>query len=283
MGKHDGALRAGLVSAVVLGMMVCSVAAPAVAATTQDVSANLSQAFNQDAVATPGTATKGGTSLDTKGDSFDAAGWPTNLTFTTSTFATASGGATKGAPVTFTLPPASNTAFNAIMNSGQTVALPAGHYQEIYFLGAATWGPAAFPLVLQYHNGSSSTLSATWADWFGPADASAAVIQGKSGTNPVGFYAFSYPVDPSHTLTGVKLPATLPTHNGGPQAIHIFAISLLPTATATATATASATTTGSTSVPKTGMPASVPALGVLLLVAGMLLSRRSVVAGRRVH
>ena len=254
----------------------------AVAAAPQDVFVTLSSAYNTDAVATFGSATKGGTSLDTQGDVIEANSWPTASTLTTTKFTSSSGAATTGAAVTFRLPAASNTADNAIINSGQPVALPAGHYSEIYFLGAATWGPVSTDLQLQYHNGTNSQVAITWPDWWGPGDAATAVITGKAGGpsipasgQPVGLYAFAYPVNPAHTLDAVQLPGTLPPHNGGPAAIHIFAISLLPAPTQAATGTgATSASSAPSALPKTGMPLTVPLMGACLTVVGVILGFR---------
>ena len=265
----------GLAGCLVASVLVLAGAMPAAAGTAQDVTVDLSSVFNQDAVYTPGTPTKGGTSLDTKGSGFGAASWPTTGTLTTSTFTSASGSAVTGSAATFHLPPASNTAFNAVINAGQTIAVSPGHYSEIYFLGAATWGPVSTALALGYKDGTTSQVPVTWPDWWGPGDPATAVIKGTAtnGTQPIGLYAFSYPVDPAHTLQSVKLPGTLPTHNGGPAALHVFAISLEPAAV-------QASASAPSSLPKTGMPLWTPLGAALSLATGLLLVRRRSAARR---
>lgn len=119
-----------------------------------------------------------------------------------------------------------------VFGGSVSVPVPPGNYDRVYMLGAASYGPVAFTLRLQYRGAATGSAAAHWPDWWSPDNPLHPVLSGiaenagKVSNGHVGLYGFSYPVRPEDTLTGLGLPSKLPQQNGGPEALHVVAVTL---------------------------------------------------------
>ena len=117
--------------------------------------------------------------------------------------------------VTYTLGTAGST--NAVRAQGQTVALTAGKYASLRFLGAGVNGTQAGTFTISYADGTSSTVGQTFSDWYVPTGAAnettaatTASRNGVRGRDPnfsnFSVYAYSIALDPTRTVRSVTLP-----------------------------------------------------------------------------
>ena len=185
------------------------------------IEVSLAKLFNTDGVLPQGSELQyNGTSFDDLGNGFTGNPWPSSPF--TATVA--------GTTVPFLLPQPTSSGYNVLMNAGQLIPLPAGKYSHVCFLGASSFGPLTFDLQLQYQGAPPISVSATWPDWWNPGNspAIAGVVtpQPQSGPQPVGLNAFTYPVDSSKTLTGIRLPGMLQPQNGSLPTVHVVALTL---------------------------------------------------------
>lgn len=159
---------------------------------------NLGSYYNVYGIASAGTSPKWG-GFDGDGYAYNSSLLGSSLTY-------------KG--VTFPLGAAN--ALDAV--SGQTVPLPSGAYTQLYLLGAAVNGPQTNQtIVVTYTDGSSSTFTQSFSDWFaGPKGYSGetTVIQtanrivpgGGTQSGTVDVYGYTFQLTAGKTPASVRLP-----------------------------------------------------------------------------
>lgn len=113
-----------------------------------------------------------------------------------------------------------------------SIAVPAGTYDRVYLLGAASYGPVQFHLGLRYRGAPSGSLAADWPDWWSPGKPLPPALRGEAVSGgqvhnaSVGLYAFAYPVATRGELVALQLPRTMPSSNSSSAALHIVAVTL---------------------------------------------------------
>lgn len=128
--------------------------------------------------------------------------------------------------IKYTLGPVTDGQNNEIKGTGQTIPLPPNRYSAIKLLGASTHGNKSGTFILNYSDGTSSSIGVAMQDWALPNTTtyqmqvmSSAHISGSMGTGS--FYVFGYSLSPTagKTLTSITMPAN--------SDIHVYAISLV--------------------------------------------------------
>jgi len=113
-----------------------------------------------------------------------------------------------------------------------SVPVPPARYSRVFMLGAATYGPVTWTLHLRYRGAPTGALTAVWPDWWSPgqplqpAIVGVAEERGTVNNAHVGLYAFGYPVSAAAPLLDLRLPSGLPQQNGGPEGLHLVAVTL---------------------------------------------------------
>jgi hypothetical protein len=172
---------------------------------------DLSAAFNRVGLVSDGATFSGG--LDGHGYAYSA-----NLL----------GGSVAAGGYTFNLGPAD--ANSAVQALGQTIALPAGQYSTLAFLGTAVNGNQVNQtFTVTYSDGTSQTFTQSLSDWGRPqgyAGESVAAAMGyrdkSDGTQNVhayNLYLYSFQLDSSRTVVSITLPT-----NGN---VEVLALDLL--------------------------------------------------------
>lgn len=119
----------------------------------------------------------------------------------------------------------------AFLRRAPGVAVPPGRYREVFLLGAASYGPVHWDLRLGYRGAPAGSVAAVWPDWWSPGSRPPALLgEAEAGgavhNARVGLFAFGYPVRAGVDLVRLGFPATLPQQNGGPEALHVVAVTL---------------------------------------------------------
>lgn len=107
---------------------------------------------------------------------------------------------------------------NAIYGDGTAIPLPAGHFSALHFLGTGVNGGAtAQTVTVQYADGSVSTFTQSFSDWFGPKQypGEAKGIQmayrdthsGTEGNGPLNLYEYTFQLNPGKTVQSLTLPS----------------------------------------------------------------------------
>jgi hypothetical protein len=143
-------------------------------------------------------------------------------------------GLVDGVPFALVFPETINIV-NAIVCAGQTIALPAGKFAQLAFLGTDAGinagGQAARKFVVTYDDGSTTTLTQDVSDVqtnnLHLGELVAATMAHRANTaGPAAFlYAYTIPLDPSKTVQGLTLSA-----DSGGAGVSIYAVSLSPIA-----------------------------------------------------
>lgn len=129
--------------------------------------------------------------------------------------------------IQYTLGTAADGQNNQIKGTGQTLQLPPNQYSAIKLLGASTHGNKTGTFIMNYSDGSTSSMNVSMQDWALPDTTanqmqlmSYAHISGGTGTGT--FYVFGYTLSPTaeKTVTSLTTP--------GNADIHVYAISLVP-------------------------------------------------------
>jgi beta-glucanase (GH16 family) len=194
-----------MASTVYAGLAVCAFNNGAVNTSTFDnvylswtqVSVDLSASFNQIGSVTDGTTFSGG--LDGNGNAYSASLLGGNLMANGFLFAF-------GDPGT-----------NAVQATGQTIALPAGQFSVLSFLGTGVNGPQpGQTFVVNYADGSSDSITQDLSDWENPqgygGESAAAVLSyydyQDGSTVPVTNYLYQYNLNLNNqkTVSSITLP-----------------------------------------------------------------------------
>jgi hypothetical protein len=144
--------------------------------------------------------------LDNDGDSYSATLLGTTVTWNGTTFNI---GPTNGA----------DTVDNVWSNT--IVTLPAGQWSTLMILAAAVNVTAAGiteTLIVNYTDGSNTTFSQSFSDWFNPLGFGGESIaksmayrdtcNGGEGTGPFDVFGYSFAINPKKTVRTLTLPAT---------------------------------------------------------------------------
>jgi alpha-L-fucosidase len=130
---------------------------------------------------------------------------------------------------------------DAVVALGQTIGVPPDHYATAYWLLGASYGPAGGPATLQYADGSRSTAQLEAPDWVLNGGSGALTTpdrwraDGPDHLAPASLYSVSLPIDPARVLVSITLPVTArPARRTS--SLHVFALTLQPTASGIAPA-----------------------------------------------
>ncbi|HSZ62966.1 MAG TPA: hypothetical protein VK828_14280 [Terriglobales bacterium] len=122
---------------------------------------------------------------------------------------------------TFNIGPTNNADTDNNVWSNTTVTLPSGQWNTLIILAAAvnvTSSGITESFTVNYTDGTSTTLSQSFSDWFNPLGFGGESIaksmayrdtcSGGEGTGPFDVYGYSFAINPKKTVTTLTLPAT---------------------------------------------------------------------------
>jgi beta-glucanase (GH16 family) len=200
-----GSATVPMAPAVYAGLAVCAFNNAALNTSTFDnvylswaqVSVDLSSSFNQVGGVTDGTPFSGG--LDGNGNAYSASLLGPAVMANGSLFAL-------GAPGT-----------NAVQAAGQAIALPAGQFSTLTFVGTGVNGPQpGQTFTVNYADGSSDTFTQDLSDWQNPQGyagesvvASLAYLDAADGSSwnvPNYLYQYSFTLNNQKAVSGITLP-----------------------------------------------------------------------------
>ncbi len=106
---------------------------------------------------------------------------------------------------------------NAARANGQTVALTAGKFATLRFLGTGVNGAQTGTFTINYTDGTSSVVKQTFSDWHVPTGAAHETIattstyrnatSGRDNVYGFSVYAYTIDLDPTKTVRSVTLPS----------------------------------------------------------------------------
>jgi hypothetical protein len=107
---------------------------------------------------------------------------------------------------------------NAVQAAGQTIALPAGQFSTLTFLGTGVNGPQlGQTFTVNYTDGSSDTFTQDMSDWQNPQGsagesvaASLAYLDAADGSSwyvPNQLYQYSFTLNNQKTVSSITLPS----------------------------------------------------------------------------
>jgi len=171
--------------------------APTPAPTPSTATVSLASAFNAVGISTDGNTIPG--NLD---------GWGYSYSGNVLGSAITTGG------VTYSLGTAGTS--NAARANGQTVALTAGKFSTLRFLGTGVNGAQTGTFTINYTDGTSSVVKQTFSDWHVPTGAAHETIattstyrnatSGRDNVYGFSVYAYTIDLDPTKTVRSVTLP-----------------------------------------------------------------------------
>ena len=179
---------------------------------TTTTAVNLSNAYNLDGISREANPTDG--NLDGKGNTYSADLLPARSVLNR---------------VNYNFGPTNANALNVVQATGQTIALPAGNYTSLSFVGTAVNQSQSGSFVVNYTDGSSVTSNLTLSDWYtGPQNGEAVAVNFSHRNEPGGpssstFYLYGYNMVLNSTKSVSSL--TLPNNSN----IKLLAVSLTPT------------------------------------------------------
>jgi hypothetical protein len=194
------------------------------------------------------TVTNGG--LDTSNYAYSASLLGTSLTF-------------QGIPYAFGTPGSANAA------SASTIALPAGSYSSINFLGTAIYGnQPSQTFTVTYTDGTTSTFTQSLSDWSAPQSYSSETVaatmsyrlspNGSQQSGPWYLYAYSFALNSAKTVKSFTLPnsrnVTVLAVTLSAQAAQTITFNALPSQIVGGTLTVSATASSGLPVTFTVVP-----------------------------
>ncbi|HEX8007538.1 MAG TPA: glycoside hydrolase family 3 C-terminal domain-containing protein [Trebonia sp.] len=150
----------------------------------------------------------------------------------------ASGGLTPGSAVTvggvsLTWPNVAAGQADNVAAEGQTIDL-SGSGATLAFLGAADFGTASGTGTITYTDGTTQSYSLSFADWYNDSPQAGGTLVATThwntstgpGTQPVGVYSATVPLEAGKTVSSVTLPAVSGSVVRGTTAMHVFAIGI---------------------------------------------------------
>ena len=112
---------------------------------------------------------------------------------------------------------------------GQTISVPAGHYQQAFLLVAGSWGLVNSIVIVHYADGSTTFGSLSVPDWkMGPSgivNTSYRYAPAGIGQGSVHLYAMQIGIDPTKIASSLTLPTTVLPDPSQPS-LHVFALTL---------------------------------------------------------
>jgi hypothetical protein len=119
---------------------------------------------------------------------------------------------------------------NVVNAAGQTLALTAGHYSDLTFLGAASGGSQTGTFTVNYSDGTNQTFTQSLSDWLSGSTAAGESVaatmsyydkhDGTKSTHSTYLYLYSFHLNAAKTVSSITLP-----NNSN---IHLLALDLLP-------------------------------------------------------
>jgi beta-glucosidase len=194
----------------------------------QDVSVSIvcssvSAAFNNVGITSDSNTGPG--NMDGQTDSYSAEGL-------------ASSGITPGSTVTvgsvkLTWPDVPAGQADNVVAEGQTIGL-SGSGSTLAFIGAGDFGPPAGTGTVTYTDGTTQTFNLSLADWYNDVPQAGGTLVATThwntsagpGTQLVGVYSASMPLQAGKTVQSVTLPAVSTGVVRGTTAMHIFSIGI---------------------------------------------------------
>lgn len=162
--------------------------------------------FSLNGIAVDGTTFPCTSGLDNNGNSYSATLLGTTVTWN---------------GTTFNIGPTNNADTDADVWSNTTVTLPSGQWNTLTILAAAvnvTNVGITESFTVNYSDGTSTTLTQSFSDWFNPLGFGGESIAksmayrdtcgGGEGTGPFDVYGYSFAINPKKTVTTMTLPAT---------------------------------------------------------------------------
>ena len=106
---------------------------------------------------------------------------------------------------------------NAVYGDGSPIPMPAGHFNTLHILGSGVYGAQmAQTITVRYTDGTTSTFSQSFSDWFSPQHfpgevegiqmAYRQVNDGTEGNGPLNLYEYSFPILSDKTVESLTLP-----------------------------------------------------------------------------
>lgn len=106
---------------------------------------------------------------------------------------------------------------DATYGSGQSIVLPAGRYNALYLLGTGVQGnQSSQTIVVTYTDGSTSTLTQSFSDWYTPQGYSREAIalrmayrdfnDGTQNNQKFNLYEYKLPINCNKTVKSIQLP-----------------------------------------------------------------------------
>jgi len=201
-----GTATVPMASTVYVGLAACAFNNSALNTSTFDnvslswtqVPVNLSSIFNQTGSVTDGTTF--GAGLDGNGNAYSALLLGSTVMAAGSVFSL-------GAPGT-----------NAVQAAGQTIALPAGQFSTLTFLGTGVNGPQlGQTFTVNYNDGTSDTFTVSLSDWQNPqgytGESIAATLgyfdaaDGSSPAVPNYLYQYTLNLNNQKTVSSITVPS----------------------------------------------------------------------------
>jgi predicted alpha-1,6-mannanase (GH76 family) len=107
---------------------------------------------------------------------------------------------------------------NVIYGDGTAIPLPVGHFSALHMLGTGVDGGAtAQSVTVQYTDGSVSTFTQSFSDWFSPKEypgeaegvqmAYRNTYSGAESSGPLNLYEYTFPLNPGKTVQSLTLPS----------------------------------------------------------------------------
>jgi hypothetical protein len=107
---------------------------------------------------------------------------------------------------------------NVVYGDGTSIPLPAGHFSALHMLGTGVGGGVtAQTVTVQYTDGTVSTFTQSFSDWFSPKEypreaegiqmAYRNAYNGTEGKGPLNLYEYTFPLNPGKAVQSLTLPS----------------------------------------------------------------------------
>ncbi len=135
--------------------------------------------------------------------------------------------------VPYQMPVVSATGNDNVVALGQRITLTQGSYQAISFLISSSFGPATGTATVTYTDGTTTATSLIASDWYsggvGVVNTTSRYTPTGTENHAVALFAVQMAINGSKVVSSLTLPTTAQPSAAQPS-MHIFAISVLPTA-----------------------------------------------------